>query len=164
MTVTLTVPAMPKGLLTTILVAVSLMIIPPSEPKRTALAPSRFVPAIVTVVPPIIGPAAGLTPVTAGPLACCVTAICWPSSVMWAVRRVGPVFAVNEKLTTPPETLPMVSQLALLRGARYPSVTRRQAVRAASASLPAAAPSLIGPSDTYARGVSIIWLVPELAT
>ena len=40
----------------------------------------------------------------------CVTGICWPRSAIWAVRA-APLFAVKEKLTTPPETAPIVSQL-----------------------------------------------------
>src|SRR5260370_1020341 len=40
----------------------------------------------------------------------CVTVICWPSTVMCAVRAEVDVFAVNEKLTTPLAMVPMVSQ------------------------------------------------------
>jgi hypothetical protein len=36
------------------------------EPKLTAVAPSKFVPVIVTVVPPAAGPDGGLSPVTVG--------------------------------------------------------------------------------------------------
>ena len=35
-------------------------------PKSTAVAPVKPVPVIVTDVPPLVGPAAGLMPVTAG--------------------------------------------------------------------------------------------------
>ena len=35
-------------------------------PNLTAVALARLVPVIVTVVPPPVGPAAGLTPVTVG--------------------------------------------------------------------------------------------------
>ena len=35
-------------------------------PKLTALAPVRLVPVTVTTVPPVVGPEAGLTPVTVG--------------------------------------------------------------------------------------------------
>jgi hypothetical protein len=37
-----------------------------ATPKFTAVAPARFVPVIVTDVPPVKNPVAGLTPVTAG--------------------------------------------------------------------------------------------------
>jgi len=40
--------------------------VPAVVPKRTAVAPERFVPVTVTVVPPLVGPTAGDTPVTAG--------------------------------------------------------------------------------------------------
>jgi len=46
--------------------AVSLMIEPAASPKSTAVAPPKFVPVIVTVVPPANGPAEGLMLVTAG--------------------------------------------------------------------------------------------------
>ena len=36
------------------------------DPKSTAVAPARLVPVIVTSVPPVVGPVAGLTAVTAG--------------------------------------------------------------------------------------------------
>jgi hypothetical protein len=38
------------------------------DPNLTALAPVRFVPVIVTLVPPPSGPAVGLTAVTVGPV------------------------------------------------------------------------------------------------
>ena len=60
-TVTFTVPAVPAGSVTTICVAESLTIVPAMPPKSTAVALARFVPVIVTVVPPASGPAAGLT-------------------------------------------------------------------------------------------------------
>ena len=66
-TVTSTVPAVPAGLVTTICVAVSLTIVRRwLVPNITAVALARFVPVIVTVVPPAAGPAAGLMPVTVG--------------------------------------------------------------------------------------------------
>ena len=36
-------------------------------PKFTAVAPVKFVPVIVTEVPPTVDPEEGLTPVTVGP-------------------------------------------------------------------------------------------------
>ena len=40
--------------------------VPAFDPKRTEVAPVKFVPVIVTLVPPPVGPAAGLSPVTVG--------------------------------------------------------------------------------------------------
>src|SRR5207302_1184935 len=37
-----------------------------TSPKSTAIAPVRFVPVIVTDVPPLAGPLVGLSPVTVG--------------------------------------------------------------------------------------------------
>ena len=59
-------PATPSGLATTICVPVLLTIGTNLLPKYTAVAPSRFVPVIVTAVPPANGPALGLTPATVG--------------------------------------------------------------------------------------------------
>ena len=50
----------PAGLVTTIWVAVSLTTSPGWTPNVTAVALARFVPVIVTVVPPATGPDAGL--------------------------------------------------------------------------------------------------------
>ena len=41
-------------------------IVPAAVPNSTAVAPARFVPVIVTVVPPAVGPDVGLTAVTVG--------------------------------------------------------------------------------------------------
>ena len=66
-TVTSTVPAVPDGIWTTICVAVSLTIVAALPlPKSTAVAPARFEPVIVTVVPPTTGPADGEMDVTVG--------------------------------------------------------------------------------------------------
>ena len=62
-TVTSTAPALvPEGLVATIWVAVSLTIVADTVPNFTAVALARFVPTIVTNVPPAVGPDAGLTP------------------------------------------------------------------------------------------------------
>ena len=50
------------------LVAVSVLIVPALVPNVTAVAFARLVPVIVTVFVPAVGPDAGLTPVTAGPV------------------------------------------------------------------------------------------------
>ena len=67
-TVTLTGPGLVlDGLLTTILVAVSLMnVLTTVEPKFTAVACSRLATVIVTVVLPVSGPDEGLIFVTTG--------------------------------------------------------------------------------------------------
>jgi hypothetical protein len=66
-TVTSTVPAVPEGLRSTICVAVSLVkLLTMVVPKRTAVALPKFVPVIVTDVPPDVGPAVGLRPDTVG--------------------------------------------------------------------------------------------------
>jgi hypothetical protein len=65
-TVTSTVPAVPAGLRTTILVAVFETMDAAVAPKRTLLAPARLVPEIVTRVPPGAGPLVGESCVTAG--------------------------------------------------------------------------------------------------
>ena len=65
-TVTGTVPV-PSGLERIIWEAVSLMkLVTWIGPKSTAVAPARLVPLIVTSVPPVVGPLAGLTAVRAG--------------------------------------------------------------------------------------------------
>jgi hypothetical protein len=65
-TVTLTAPEDPGGLVTVIEVAVSAVIVPAVVPKSTAVAPERPVPEIVTEVPPATGPLVGLSAVIAG--------------------------------------------------------------------------------------------------
>ena len=44
----------------------SVTFVAPLDPKSTVVAPVRFVPEIVTLVPPPVGPEDGLIPVTAG--------------------------------------------------------------------------------------------------
>jgi hypothetical protein len=67
-TVTFTAPALvTAGLTTTIWLAVLLIrLVTAAVPKFTAVAPARFVPVIVTNVPPVTGPTVGLRPVTTG--------------------------------------------------------------------------------------------------
>ena len=64
-TVTSTLPV-PAGLVTTMLVALSLLILASVLPKYTAVAPLRFLPVIVTFVPPLAEPEVGLIFVTTG--------------------------------------------------------------------------------------------------
>ena len=64
--VTLTVPV-PAGLTAVIDVALfTVKLVAGVEPKSTAVAPVRFVPVMVTVVPPLVEPVAGLTADTVG--------------------------------------------------------------------------------------------------
>jgi len=64
-----TVPAEPAGLVTVIEVAL-VTVIPPVvfawPPNFTLFAPVRFVPVIVTTVPPNVEPVGGAMPVTVG--------------------------------------------------------------------------------------------------
>ena len=50
------VPAVPAGLMAVICVLESETIVAPVPPKLTLVAPLRFIPVIVTVVPPAAGP------------------------------------------------------------------------------------------------------------
>src|SRR5438876_9601826 len=59
-------PSHAGGLVATIWVAVWVVIVAALAPNLTAVAPPRFVPVIVTLVPPVVGPASGLTVVTTG--------------------------------------------------------------------------------------------------
>ena len=70
-TVTSTVPT-PAGEVAVIWVA-SLLTVKEAAallPKLTAVAPEKLVPAMVTLVPPDVGPVFGLTLVTVGSLDC----------------------------------------------------------------------------------------------
>ena len=65
-TVTSTTPV-PAGLVA--VMAVALFTVKPAAavlPKLTAVEPVKFVPVIVTLVPPVAGPLAGLMEVTTG--------------------------------------------------------------------------------------------------
>ena len=64
-TVMFTVPE-PAGLVAVIRVLESAVIEPPAPPKLTPVAPDRFVPVIVTEVPPAVGALAGEIPRTTG--------------------------------------------------------------------------------------------------
>jgi hypothetical protein len=65
-TVTSTVPA-PAGEVAVICVALfTVNVVAPVAPNFTAVAPVKFVPVMVTLVPPAAGPLAGLTLVTVG--------------------------------------------------------------------------------------------------
>ena len=66
-TLTSTVPALPTGVVAVIWVA-ELTVNPLAAvaPKVTAVAPVKFVPVIVTVVPPAVGPAVAVMLVTVG--------------------------------------------------------------------------------------------------
>jgi hypothetical protein len=67
-TVTFTVPAVPAGAVAVISVEeTTVKLAAGFEPKSTAVAPVRFVPVMVTLVPPAGSPASGDTDVTVGP-------------------------------------------------------------------------------------------------
>src|SRR5579864_2985896 len=66
MTVTSTVPALPAGATAVIDESPFTAKGAGTPPKSTSLAAARFVPPIVTDVPPATGPVAGLTLVTVG--------------------------------------------------------------------------------------------------
>ena len=64
--ITATVPV-PAGLTAVIDVALfTVKLVAGVEPKSTAVAPVKFVPVMVTVVPPAAGPFVGLKAVTVG--------------------------------------------------------------------------------------------------
>jgi hypothetical protein len=66
-TVILTVPALPAGAVAVMLVVfVTEKLVAETAPNFTAVAPVKFVPPIVTWVPPVSGPLLGLTAVTVG--------------------------------------------------------------------------------------------------
>ena len=67
-TVMSTVPAEPAGAVAVIWVALLTTMTPVAlvAPNLTAVAPVKLVPVIVTLVPPAVGPADGLTLVTVG--------------------------------------------------------------------------------------------------
>ena len=66
-TVTSTVPALPAGDTAVICVALfTVKLVAAVAPNFTAVAPLRFVPVIVTLVPPASGPALGEIPVIVG--------------------------------------------------------------------------------------------------
>src|SRR5262245_54113906 len=90
----------------------------------------------------------------------CVTVICWPRTVMWAVRA-APVLAEKEKWTTPLATLVMLSQLWSLWGAKGPVSGWLAGSTGSSWSEPAAAVSPSGPPGTNARGSSLMALLRE---
>ena len=66
-TVTLIIPAVPAGLVVVIEVPLTTVkLVAAVLPNFTAVAPSKFVPVIVTGVPPITEPVAGERTVTVG--------------------------------------------------------------------------------------------------
>ena len=64
-TVMSTVPV-PAGAVASRLVDVTFTGVTAFAPNFTDVAPARLTPVIVTVVPPLVGPTFGLTPVTVG--------------------------------------------------------------------------------------------------
>src|SRR6202011_4007844 len=79
-TVTSTAPATSAGELAVIEVALfTVKLVAAVPPNSTAVAPVRFVPVIVTTVPPVVGPLVGLTAVTVG---AGVTNVNWSAAVL----------------------------------------------------------------------------------
>jgi hypothetical protein len=65
--VTSIVPALPEGAVAVIWVGLRTATLVAAEPPNlTVVAPVKLVPAIATVLPPVVGPAVGFTPVTVG--------------------------------------------------------------------------------------------------
>jgi hypothetical protein len=66
-TVTATAPAFPAGVVAVIVVLFTTTTFVAAAPPNVTVAPAaKFVPEIVTEVPPAVGPLLGLTLVTAG--------------------------------------------------------------------------------------------------
>jgi hypothetical protein len=66
-TVTVTAPAVPAGVVAVIVVAfVTTTFVAASPPNVTVAPAAKFVPVIVTAVPPSVDPLLGLTLVTVG--------------------------------------------------------------------------------------------------
>ena len=65
-TVTSTAPAACAGEVAVIEVALTTEKLAAVPPNDTAVAPVKLLPVMVTLVPPAVGPAFGLTPVTVG--------------------------------------------------------------------------------------------------
>ena len=65
-TLTSTVPAGPAGSTAVTWVAEMAEMVAAADPKSTAVASRNPVPVMVTVVPPLSGPATGLTALTVG--------------------------------------------------------------------------------------------------
>ena len=66
-TVTVTEPATPAGVVAVIVVLFTKTTLVAAVPPKVTVAPeAKFAPAIVTAVPPVVGPLFGLTLVTVG--------------------------------------------------------------------------------------------------
>jgi hypothetical protein len=69
-TLTLTIPAVFAGETAVIVVEDTTVKEASVSPNKTLVAPVKLVPVIVTVVPPIVGPLSGESPVIIGAGAC----------------------------------------------------------------------------------------------
>jgi hypothetical protein len=66
-TVTVSAPAAPAGVVAVIVVLfTTVTLVAAAEPNVTVAPEAKFVPVIVTAVPPAVGPLLGLTLVTVG--------------------------------------------------------------------------------------------------
>jgi hypothetical protein len=65
--VTVTAPALPAGVVAVMLVLLTTTTLVAAAPPNVTVAPAaKFVPVIVTAVPPAVGPLLGATPLTVG--------------------------------------------------------------------------------------------------
>ena len=66
-TVTVTAPTLPAGVVAVMVVLLTTAILVAAVPPNVTVAPAaKFVPVIVTAVPPVVEPAFGDTPLTVG--------------------------------------------------------------------------------------------------
>jgi hypothetical protein len=66
-TVTVTAPALPAGVVAVMdVLLTTTTLVAAADPNVTVAPDTKFVPVIVTAVPPVVGPLLGDTPVTVG--------------------------------------------------------------------------------------------------
>jgi hypothetical protein len=103
-------PAAPGGALA--LIVVSLATVNDGEatvPKCTAVTPRRFDPLMVTMVPPVVGPLAGLTEVTTGVPGSIATRVCQREPLKYSPTAAHAEIDVQE---TPPSSSPPPNPLS----------------------------------------------------
>ena len=123
--VTICAPAFPIGVIAVIVVEfTTTTLVAATPPTVTLLAPVKFVPIIVIVVPPVAGPLDGLTLATVGaatyvncvaavtgPPAVVTTTFCAPAVPIGVVAVITVALLVNTVALTPPT----VTLLALVK-------------------------------------------------
>jgi len=135
-TTTFTAPAACAGVVAVICVALTTTtFVAPAPPNVTVAPVAKFVPVMVTAVPPAVGPLFGLTPVTVGtpPEVTVSVAVVWwlrlpvvpvivrlerPTGVLPAVVTVNveepvPVTVVGKKLAVAPAGRPVTLRLTV---------------------------------------------------